>query len=581
MNYQEFLRSKMPVVESDGFEPKTDCQEWFKDRDCVNWAIRKGRAALFESFGLGKTVQQLQLCKWIHEHTGGKVLIIAPLGVRQEFTRNDGPRMGMKVTYCRTDAEVDAADTPYIITNYERVRDGQINPKRFAGACLDEASCLRSYGTKTTQQFAMLFRDVPYRFVATATPSPNEFIELINYADFLGVMDRGQAMTRFFQRDSKKAGNLQLYPHEEQRFWLWVASWAVFVHKPSDLGYDDSGYAMPDLDVKWHEVEGEQGEVGSCVDSRGNAMLFEQTGAGIKHVAKQRRKTKDKRIQKAVEIINQDPDSHWLVWHYLESERHEIAKALPDSKAVYGSQDLEEREQIVSEFANGELKILSSKPELLGSGCNFQRHCHKAQFDTVVIMRKKWERHNELAERMRQIVLENGLSGENLKMKFERNMGVPRLEVSGELYRAINNDCVAELETWPDQCVDEIVTSIPFSDHYEYSPNYNDFGHNQGDDGFFKQFDFLVPQLWRVLKDGRVACIHTKDRIQYGTMTGSGMYSVNEFSDKTVAAFKKHGWLYMGRIVIDTDVVRENAPHRRWVAGLPSSSCCSESGTRR
>jgi len=162
---------------------------------------------------------------------------------------------------------------------------------------------------------------------------------------------------------------------------------------------------------------------------------------------------------------------------------------LPDSKAVYGSQDLEEREQIVSEFANGELKILSSKPELLGSGCNFQRHCHKAifigptdkfndfiqavhriqrfmqehtveihivfastQFDTVVIMRKKWERHNELAERMRQIVLENGLSGENLKMKFERNMGVPRLEVSGELYRAINNDCVAELETWPDQC---------------------------------------------------------------------------------------------------------------------------------
>jgi len=270
----------MPVVESDGFEPKTDCPAWFKDhqRDCVNWAIRKGRAALFESFGLGKTVQQLQLCKWIHEHTGGKVLIIAPLGVRQEFTRNDGPRMGMKVIYCRTDAEVDAADTPYIITNYERVRDGQINPKRFAGACLDEASCLRSYGTKTTQQFAMLFRDVPYRFVATATPSPNEFIELINYADFLGVMDRGQAMTRFFQRDSKKAGNLQLYPHEEQRFWLWVASWAVFVHKPSDLGYDDSGYAMPDLDVKWHEVEGEQGEVGSCVDSRGKSSTLPSKG---------------------------------------------------------------------------------------------------------------------------------------------------------------------------------------------------------------------------------------------------------------------------------------------------------------
>ena len=153
MDYQDFLRSKMPPVVMDGFVPGSDCPDWFLPHqvDCVQWAIRKGRAALFESFGLGKTVQQLQICKWIHEHTGGKVLIIAPLGVRQEFTRNDGPRMGMVVKYCRTDAEVAEADTPFIITNYERVRDGDIDPKQFAGATLDEASCLRSYGTKTTQ----------------------------------------------------------------------------------------------------------------------------------------------------------------------------------------------------------------------------------------------------------------------------------------------------------------------------------------------------------------------------------------------------------------------------------------------
>ena len=145
-------------------------------------------------------------------------------------------------------------------------------------------------------------------------------------------------------------------------------------------------------------------------------------------------------------------------------------------------------------------------------------------------------------------------------MKFERQMGMNRTEVSGETYRAINNDCVQELRTWPADCVDEIVTSIPFSDHYEYSPNFNDFGHNNGDEGFFRQFEFLVPELYRVLKPGRVACIHTKDRIQYGKMTGTGMYSVNEFSDKTVAAFKaQSGFVYMGRIVIDTDVVRENS----------------------
>lgn len=597
-SYEEFLRSKMPFVEGDGFIPETDVPEWFKPHqsDCVHWAIRKGRAALFESFGLGKSVQQLQIAKWVHEKTGGKVLFVAPLGVRHQFTRNDGPRMGMKVVYCRTDAEVDTCDSPYIITNYERVRDGQIDPSKFTCALLDEGSCLRSYGTKTTQNFCRMFRNVPFRFVATATPSPNDFIELINYADFLGVMDRGQAMTRFFQRDSKQAGHLTLYPHEEQRFWLWVASWAVFVNKPSDLGYDDTGYDLPEIEVRWHEVQSDPGKIGDHRDSRGQVLLVQRGGGGIRQVAKNRRNTLSLRVSKAAEIIKASPEDHFIVWHYLEAERAEIQKMIPESVAVYGTQDIDEREDIVEKFSDGSVRILSSKPELLGSGCNFQRHCHRAIFigptdkfndfiqavhrihrflqterveidiisadsqqDTVQIMQRKWRQHDELTEQMRKIILENGLSGEALKMKFERQMGVNRAEVSGKTYRAINNDCVMELMGWESECVDQIVTSIPFSDHYEYSPNYNDFGHNQGDDGFFEQFDYLVPELYRVLKPGRVACIHTKDRIQYGTMTGSGMYSVNEFSDKTVAAFKRHGWVYMGRIVIDTDVVRENA----------------------
>ena len=602
MDYHEFLVSKIPTIPQQGFTPETPCPEWFKPHqvDCSHWAIEKGRAALFESFGMGKTVQQLQIMKWVHERTGGKVLFVAPLGVRQEFTLNDGPRMGMKVIYCRTNAEVAAADSPYIITNYERVRDGGIDPAQFAGATLDEASCLRSYGSLTTQTFVDLFRDIPYRFVATATPSPNEFLELINYAHFLGVMDRGQALTRFFQRDSKKAGNLTLYPHMEEQFWLWVASWAVFVNRPSDLGYSDEGYDLPELQVTWHEVQADQGQPGEFRDSFGQALLFEKPGGGIKHVAKNRRKTKDQRIQKAADIIAASPDDNWIIWHYLESERAEIQKLIPDSVAVYGSQDIDDREQIVQDFSNGKINKLSSKPELLGSGCNFQRHCHKAifigptdkfndfiqavhrihrflqkhgvelhiiyadtQYDTVVIMRNKWERHNELTLRMREIIKQHGLSGEALRMKFQRTLGTKRAEVTGKTYRAIHNDCVEELKNFDSDCIDEIVTSIPFSDHYEYSPSINDFGHNNGDEGFFKQFDFLVPELLRVLKPGRIAAIHTKDRIQYGKMTGHGMYTVNEFSDKTVTAFKKHGFLYMGRITIDTDVVRENAQSYR------------------
>ena len=600
MTYQEFLKTKMPLAESDGIDPPSESPDWFKPHqvDCTQWAIRKGRAAIFQKFGLGKTVQQLQLMRWCHEHTKRPVLIVCPLGVRQEFTRNDGPKMGMDVRYCRTDAEVADAikETPYIITNYERVRDCGISPDQFAAVTMDEASCLRSYGTKTTQQFTRLFRSVPFRFVATATPSPNDFIELINYADFLGVMDRGQAMTRFFQRDSKQAGNLQLYPHETERFWLWVASWAVFVNSPADLGYDATGYELPKLKVFWHEIKAEADEPGRVVDSHGQRLLLEYQTGGIKHVAKNRRKTLGQRVEKARQIVESDRDSHWIIWHYLEDERRAIQQAIPEASSVFGSQDLEVREQIVADFADGRIPILSSKPELLGSGCNFQRHCHKAVFigptdkfndfiqavhrihrflqkntveihiifadtqsETVRIMQKKWEKHDELTKRMSEIVREHGLSGEALKMKFSRAMGTDRAEVTGRYYRAINNDCVEELKTWEDDCVDQIVTSIPFSDHYEYSPNFNDFGHNQGDEGFFAQFDYLVPELYRVLKPGRIACIHTKDRIQYGTMTGHAMYTVNEFSDKTVTAFKAHKWLYLGRIVIDTDVVRENA----------------------
>lgn len=597
-DYQAFLRSKVPVVQGDGFDPPSPCPEWFKphQRDVCNWAISKGRAALFESFGLGKTVQMLQLAKWVHEHTGGRFLLVAPLGVRHQFIVNDGPRMGMKITYCRTDAEVEAADTPFIITNYERVREGDITPVHFTGAGLDEASGLREYGSKTTQNFVRMFGDVKFLFVATATPSPNDLIELINYADFLRIMDRGQALTRFFQRDSTEAGNLTLYPHEEHNFWLWVASWAVFVTKPSDLGHDDTGYDLPEMNVIWHEVEGDHGKAGDFKDRDGNPLMFSNQKGGIVAVSKNRRKTKDTRISKAAELIRQaDPNDHWIIWHYLESEREQITKEIPESVAVYGKQDLEERENHVLDFEAGKIRILSSKPELLGSGCNFQRHCHKAifigptdkfndfiqavhriyrflqdkpveihiifadtQYDTVVIMKRKWEQHDLLTARMRAILKEHGISGEALRMKFERTMGCTRQEASGKAYRAINNDCVAELYTWPDDCVDEIVTSIPFSDHYEYSPSLNDFGHNQGDGGFFEQFEFLVPQMLRVLRPGRVACIHTKDRIEYGTMTGRGMYSVNEFSDKTVQAMKKHGFVYQGRIVIDTDVVREN-----------------------
>src|SRR5690348_8500620 len=237
--YQEFLARKVKVAASAGFDVDASAIHPIlkpHQRDAVRWACAGGRA-LFEAFGLGKSVQQLEVLRLCRAHAGGAALIVCPLGVRQEFKR-DAAMLGIATRFIRTDAEVDVAFDGIHLTNYESVRDGRLDPNAFAAVSLDEASVLRSFGSKTYQTFLTLFDRVRYRFVATATPSPNRYKELIHYAGFLGVMDTGQALTRWFKRDSSKAGNLTLYPHKEAEFWLWVASWALFLQRPSDLGYD-------------------------------------------------------------------------------------------------------------------------------------------------------------------------------------------------------------------------------------------------------------------------------------------------------------------------------------------------------
>lgn len=598
--YTTFLRGKIQPLSDAGFLPPSEPHESLKphQRDIASWAIIKGRSAIFASFGLGKTRIGLQLMKWAHESTNQKTLIVCPLGVRQEFTHSDGPAMGMKITYCRNDAEVAKADTPYIITNYERVRDGNIDVSQFTAAILDEASCLRSYGSETTQMFLEIFKSVPYRWVATATPSPNSYKELIHYAAFLGVMDIGEALTRFFQRDSKNAGNLTLYPHMEDQFWLWVASWALFVNKPSDLGHDDTGYDLPTLNVHWHKVEADYSLEWNRIDGRGQAFLFPQAQTGIKASSQAARDSLQIRIEKAIDVIKSEPDKNWIIWHYLEKERELIEKLLPEAKTVYGSQDLDERERLILDFSNGQFQYLAPKPEIAGSGCNFQKHCSDAIFvapsrsdkfndfiqaihriyrflqvnevnihivyaDTqeksVNTLKRKWRQHDELVSKMQNIVKKHGLSREALDMALKKKLGCDRTVIQGDNFTMVHNDCVLELAQMEPDSIGLIVTSIPFSKLYEYSPSFNDFGFNESDDTFFEQMGFLIPNMLRVLKSGRMCCIHVKDQVAYGSSTGYGMYSVNPVSDKTVAAFQRHGFIFCGRISIDTDVVRENA----------------------
>jgi DNA modification methylase len=592
--YEEFLRLKMAIAPSRGFEvdPAT-VNPLLKphQREIAAWALRGGTRAIFASFGLGKTFIQLEIARLIAEFTGGRFLITAPLGVRQEFFA-DAQKLGIEVRFVRSIEDCDPAGI--YLTNYETVRDGKLDPRNFDGASLDEAAVLRGFGgSKTFREFMRLYDGVKYKFVATATPSPNEFIELLAYAAFLGVMEVGEAKTRWFKRNSEKADQLTLHEHKKREFWLWVASWAIFVQRPSDLGFSDEGYELPGLDIHWHELPSDYSDAGQ--DSSGQGRLIRNAALGVVDASREKRDSLEVRLAKVLELRQLDPAAHRIIWHNLEDERHAIERAIPTVATVYGSQGLEDREETIIAFSNGDLQEIAGKPVMLGSGCNFQRHCSWAIFmgigfkfgefiqaihrlfrflqvnrvrvDLIYteaeqevrrILEQKWAQHNELVAEMTAIIREFGLAKASIAASLGRAMGIERQEASGAGWTLANNDCVYETRVMPDNSLHLVLTSIPFSTQYEYSPSYNDFGNSEGNEHFWQQMDYLTPELFRALKPGRVALIHVKDRIVPGGVNKLGFQTVYPFHADAIAHFLGHGFAYMGMKTIVTDVVREN-----------------------
>lgn len=596
-SYMEFLKDKVIKAPISGIEVSPAAISHAlkpHQRDAVLWALKGGRRALFEAFGLGKSIQQLEWCRVLTEKIGGKALIVCPLGVKQEFAEDAVHLLNIPApTYVRNMEEVKAADNRILITNYERIRDGDIDPYYFTACSLDEASVLRSFGSKTYQTFLPKFKGVKYKLVATATPAPNRYKELIHYGGYLEIMDTGQALTRFFQRDSTKANNLTLYPHKEKEFWLWLSTWALFIQKPSDLGYSDEGYNLPPLQVNYHMLANTKPV--NEEEKNGQVKLIKDFAVGLSAAAREKRESIDIRLAETRKIIDQSPAEHFIIWHDLESERHAIKHAIPEAKFIYGSQDMDERERNTIGFSKGDFCILATKKELSGSGCNFQKHCHRQIFmgidyefndfiqaihrcyrflqtESVIIdiiymeteqqvlevLKKKWEQYNKLTESMEEIVRKYGLSRNDAIIEMQRSIGVEEVITKGKNYIAIHGDCVEETGKMQDNSVDMLLTSIPFGNHYEYCASYNDFGHNENTDKFFEQMDYLTPNLLRILKPGRVYACHVKDRVLFGNATGTGMPTIEPFHALTIMHYMKHGFQFFGMITVITDVVREN-----------------------
>lgn len=456
-SYQDLLNGKIPIDQDRGMQ--LDISELNPDlkplTHCVvEWAFRGGCRALFLSFGLHKTAAQLELMRLVgKEHYR---LIVLPLGVRQEFFGDANEYFlgdyAVNLKFIRSEAEIEGPDTIYL-TNYNTIRDSKLDLTRFKAVSLDEADVLRSRGSK---QFGeMLFgpmQKIPLRWVATATPSPNEYLEIISYAHFLGVMDMGESKTRFFKRDSEHADKLTLHPHKEEEFWMWVKSWALFVLKPSDLGFSDEGYNQPPLDVRWHEVPTDHSLAGS--NKAGQGLLLKESTAGVSEEARESRESLPSRLAKALELREDDLAAHRIIWHDLEAERAALESAIPSLVTVYGNQSDDDKEAAILGFRDGRIAELAAKPIMLGGGVNFQKHCHWAivlgishkfrdfiqavhrlqrfgQDHTVRLdliyseaerskkenLERKWRQHNEQFKVMTEIIRKYGLSNDAMRVE--------------------------------------------------------------------------------------------------------------------------------------------------------------------
>lgn len=368
VKYEDLLAGKQRIPPSCGFEvdkPAMNIHMFEWQKDITRWALRKGRAALFEECGNGKTIQQLEFADQVAKREGRPVLIVAPLTVGAQTLR-EAQKFGYSAAICRTQADV----TPGInITNYEMLQ--HFDGRSFAGVVLDESSILKNYTGKMRNQIIEMFKDTPYRLSCTATPSPNDYMELGNQVEFLGIMSRTEMLATYFIHDGSDTSKWRLKGHAEDRFWEWVSTWAVVLTCPGDLGYPNDGYILPPLSMTEHIVE---------VKSDGEYSLF---GCEIAKTLTERRDARRaslrERCEQAAEIIAQNPDEQWVCWCDLNDESELLAEIIPNSEEVRGSDKPEEKEDALIRFANGSLRVLVTKPSIAGFGMNWQQ-CHNMIF---------------------------------------------------------------------------------------------------------------------------------------------------------------------------------------------------------
>lgn len=380
MSYSEYVKKKLGIVEKLGFSVTLDGYGLYPhQKDLTEWALRKGSAAIFADTGLGKSRMQIAWADSVCKKTGGDVLILAPLAVSQQ-TKEEGHSIGVHVNVIKENEDI----LPGInITNYDRIH--KFDCSRFIGIVLDESSIIKHHTAKTLQTLLDIFRDTKYKLACTATPAPNDWTELGNHAEFLGIRSRAEMLAEFFIHDPGETQKWRLKGHAKDIFWQWVSSWGAMVRSPSDLGHDATSYNLPKLTIHQHTVE---------IEHNPDHGLFALEAQSLMDRRIARRNSMTERVQECANIVNSDKQS-WIIWCELNAEGDALKASIPDAIQIAGSDSTEVKEKRLNEFASGKARVLISKPSICGFGLNWQ-HCARVAFVGVT---DSWESYYQAVRR--------------------------------------------------------------------------------------------------------------------------------------------------------------------------------------
>jgi hypothetical protein len=597
--YREIIASKEWKAPACGFEPTVMPSILFDwQRAVVRWACLKGRAALFEDCGLGKTMQQIAWAENVRLHTGKSVLILCPLAVAEQTVR-EGAKLGIEVFHIREVEQMAVGVARVYITNYDRLE--RFLGESWGGVVLDESSILKSYSGSTRTIIIDAFAQTSYKLACTATPAPNDHTELGNHAEFLGVMTRTEMLASFFVHDGGETAVWRLKGHAQRDFWQWCAGWAIMMRTPADIGFRADGYVLPPLRIIKHIVE-------SGIEA--TDTIFAMPARSLDEQRKARRLTMPHRVAEVATLASGD-DSPWLVWCEMNDEGDQLADAIPGSVQVAGSDDEADKCSRMLGFADGEHRVMVTKPKLAGFGLNWQ-HCHKMAFvglshsyeQFYQAVRRCWrfgqtqpvevhvittdvesevllniERKQAEADAMTAGMVEHmseitksEIAGTERQTDTYRTGSAP-----GETFNAYLGDCVEGIRDLQDSSVHYSIFSPPFASLYTYSNSPFDMGNCKDHAEFFRQFIHLTKELHRVIMPGRLVSFHcmnlptSKER--------DGFIGITDFRGVLIRAFQDAGWIFHSEVCIWKDPV--TAMQRTKALGLLHKTIRKDSSMSR